>query len=206
MAIEQIRVGFDNFSYLIISEPDKTSALVDPSTDASAVLARIKEGGLTLDYIFLTHYHTDHTAALAQVKRVHPHAKIAASERDGKFITPHANLLVKDGTRLHVGSIPLTIIVTPGHTPGGICILVDDEALITGDTLFIGDCGRTDLTGGSLKTMFESLHDKIMPFPNHLIIYPGHDYGDKPWDTLGNQKKTNKTLKAKTLQDFARIP
>jgi hydroxyacylglutathione hydrolase len=206
VTIEQIRAGSDNFSYLIISEPDKTAALVDPSLDASAALARIKERSLILDYIFLTHYHTDHTAALAHVKRLHPHAKVAASEQDDKFITPHATLIVKDGTRLHVGAIPLTIIATPGHTPGGICILVDDEALITGDTLFIGNCGRTDLTGGSLKTMFETLHNKIMPLPNHLIIYPGHDYGTKPSDTLGNQKKTNKTLRAKTLQEFARIP
>ena len=73
-------------------------------------------------------------------------------------------------------------------------MIVDNEALLTGDTLFIGDCGRTDLPGGSLKEMFKTLQEKIKTLPNHLIVYPGHDYGDKPFDNLGNQKLTNKTL------------
>ena len=100
----------------------------------------------------------------------------------------------------------LNFILTPGHTPGGICIIVDNEAIITGDTLFIGDCGRTDLPGGDLAQMFRTLQEKIMPLPDHLIVYPGHDYGDKPFDTLGNQKRTNKTLIAKNLEEFSKIP
>jgi glyoxylase-like metal-dependent hydrolase (beta-lactamase superfamily II) len=79
------------------------------------------------------------------------------------------------------------------------------KALLTGDTLFIGDCGRTDLPGGNLAEMFMTLQQKILPLPDELIIYPGHDYGEKPYDTLGNQKKTNKTLRAKTLQEFSMI-
>jgi len=206
MVVEQLSGGSDNFCYLIVSSTDKKAALVDPSLDATTALTYIKDHALTLEYIILTHYHSDHTAALPNVKRHHPLAKIVASQLDSKFITPKVNQIVKNGSKLTVGAIPLTIIHTPGHTPGGICILVDDEALITGDTLFIGDCGRTDLTGGSMKTMYETLQNKILPLPNHLIVYPGHDYGDQPSDTLGHQKKTNKTLKAKTLQDFAWIP
>jgi len=83
---------------------------------------------------------------------------------------------------------------------------VDKKALLTGDTLFIGDCGRTDLPGGSLAEMFTSLHEKIMGLPDELIIYPGHDYGEKPFDTLGNQKRTNKTLRARNLTEFSLIP
>ena len=90
---------------------------------------------------------------------------------------------------LQVGAIPVTVISTPGHTPGGICLLVDNQALITGDTLFIGDCGRTDLSGGNLTEMFNSLQKKIMPLPDSLIVYPGHDYGDRPFDTLWAIKK-----------------
>lgn len=206
VTIEQIRVGFDNFSYLIIDESDKTAALVDPSTDATAALNIIREDGLTLLYIIITHYHSDHTAALPTVMNAFPEAKVVASQADGKYLRVRPGLVVSDGSILQIGTIPITIISTPGHTPGGICLLVDDQALITGDTLFIGDCGRTDLSDGSLEQMYDTLQQKIMTLPSHLIVYPGHDYGDKPFDTLGNQKKTNKTLRARTLQDFARIP
>lgn len=96
-------------------------------------------------------------------------------------------------------------LLTPGHTPGSICILVNNEAIITGDTLFIGDCGRTDLPGGNLTQMYNTLHYKIKSLPDHLIVYPGHNYGNKPFDTLGNQKLTNKTLVVKNLEEFSRL-
>ena len=206
MTIEQIRVGFDNFSYLIVSEQDTTAALVDPSSNAARALKILEDNHLDLAYIILTHYHGDHVAALPDVKRNHPEAKVVASSEDGKFLRIKPDITASDGTRLQVGTIPVTVISTPGHTPGGICLLVDDTALLTGDTLFIGDCGRTDLSDGSIEQMFNTLHKKIMTLPDSLIVYPGHDYGDKPFDSLGNQKKTNKTLRAKTLQEFARIP
>ena len=116
------------------------------------------------------------------------------------------DIMVSDGDRLKVGELNLDFLLTPGHTPGGICIIVDNEALLTGDTLFIGDCGRTDLSGGDLVQMFRTLKEKIMPLPDHLIVYPGHDYGDKPYDTLGNQKRINKTLIVKNLDEFSKIP
>ena len=77
---------------------------------------------------------------------------------------------------------------------------------ITGDTLFIGDCGRTDLPGGNINDMYKSLHEKIKSLPDHLIVYPGHDYGEKPFDTLGNQKIKNKTLVVKSIKEFRKIP
>lgn len=116
------------------------------------------------------------------------------------------DVIVADGSQLQLGDITLDFLLTPGHTPGGICIIVDHAALVTGDTLFIGDCGRTDLPGGNSTYMFQTLHEKIMRLPDDLIVYPGHDYGDKPFDTLGNQKQTNKTLLVKTMQEFSRIP
>jgi len=206
MTIEQIRVGFDNFSYLIVSELDKTAALVDPSTDASKALRQLADRHLNLLYIIITHYHGDHTAALPAVKKQHPQAKIVASEADGRYLRLRPDLTVSDGSTILVGAIPVTVISTPGHTPGGICLLVDNQALLTGDTLFIGDCGRTDLSGGGLRQMFDTLQKKILPLPDSLIVYPGHDYGDRPYDTLGHQKQVNKTLLAKTLEAFAAIP
>jgi glyoxylase-like metal-dependent hydrolase (beta-lactamase superfamily II) len=114
--------------------------------------------------------------------------------------------MIRDKDHLELGTVSLDFLLTPGHSKGGICIIVDNKALLTGDTLFIGDCGRTDLPGGSLDEMFRTLQEKIMTLPDELIIYPGHDYGEKPFDSLGNQKRTNKTLRAKTLKDFSLIP
>ena len=87
-----------------------------------------------------------------------------------------------------VGSIALHFILTPGHSPDSMCIIVDNSAILTGDTLFIDDCGRCDLSGGSLTDMYRSLLYKIRSLPDTLTVYPGHDYGPKPFDSLGNQR------------------
>ena len=206
MSIEQIRVGSDNFSYLIYDSNTRKAALVDPGYDATKAVNILAEKKLELFYIINTHYHSDHTVANQQIKKAVPTAQITASAADGKKLNIPVDKIVSDNEKLHIGEITLTILVTPGHTSGGICILVDNFALLTGDTLFIGDCGRTDLPGGNLKDMFHTLKEKILPLPNHLIVYPGHDYGEKTFDTLGNQKQNNKTLRAKTLEEFSRIP
>lgn len=206
MAIEQIKVGCDNFSYIIYCQVHKKAAIVDPGFDAMKILHFISLKNLILEYIILTHYHSDHSSECNKIKKLIPSSKIAASEPDGKKLDMKPDIIVSDGSHLKIGNINLDFLVTPGHTAGGICIIVDNEALLTGDTLFIGDCGRTDLPGGNLEQMFTTLHEKIMKLPDNLIVYPGHDYGDKPFDTLGNQKHTNKTLRAKNLKEFSMIP
>ncbi len=128
-----------------------------------------------------------------------------ASKLDGEKIDTNIDIFVHDGDILKLSEIELKFLLTPGHTMGGICIIVDNRAILTGDTLFIGDCGRTDLPGGDLYEMYETLQNKIMVLPDDLIVYPGHDYGDKLYDTLGNQKKINKTLNVKNFDDFSKI-
>jgi len=206
MVLEQIRVGFDNFCYLIYCPEQKKAAIVDPGFDASKSLQILTTQNLQLDYIILTHYHTDHTAEAKHLKQIIPSAQVVASREDGRRLSVKSDVEVTDGSRLMVGNIVLSFLLTPGHTPGGICIIVDGKALLTGDTLFIGDCGRTDLPGGNLEEMFRTLRKKIWSLSDGLIVYPGHDYGEKPFDTLGNQKRTNKTLRAKSLQEFSLIP
>lgn len=206
MAIKQIEVGFDNFSYIISCPVTKKATLVDPGSDPSKILDFISSNNLKLEFIIATHYHSDHTNGIKGIKNTIPTSKIIASELDGQKLNVKVDIFVSDNEKLKVGDIQLEFLLTPGHTPGGICIIVDNEAIITGDTLFIGDCGRTDLPGGSLDQMFRTLNEKIKPLPDHLIVYPGHDYGDKPFDTLRNQKLTNKTLLAKSLDDFSKIP
>lgn len=206
VAIEQLKVGFDNFSYVIYCTSKKEVAIVDSSFDATKALEFISSNNLKIKYVIITHYHSDHSSDTRRIKNSFPSSKIVASESDGAKLSVTVDIIVTDGDRLKVGNVSLDFILTPGHTQGGICIIVDNEAILTGDTLFIGDCGRTDLPGGNFKQMFKTLQEKIKPLPDHLIVYPGHDYGDKPFDTLGNQKRTNKTLLAKNLKEFSKIP
>ncbi len=206
MAIKQVKVGFDNFSYIIFCEKTKKASIVDPGYNPSELLEFISSNNLKLEYIIATHYHGDHTSGIQQIKKTISSSKIVASELDSIKLGIKVDIKVSDYNRLKLGNIDLDFILTPGHTPGSICIIVDKKAILTGDTLFIGDCGRTDLPGGDLTQMFITLKEKIMPLPDFLIVYPGHDYGDKPFDTLGNQKHTNKTLLVKNLYEFSRIP
>jgi len=203
MAVKQIRVGFDNFSYIIYCRASKKAAIVDPGYDASEAINFIVSEKFELLYIINTHHHSDHTSENQMIKRKFPNAKIVASKEDACNIY-YVDIFVSDEDKIKLGNIVLHFILTPGHTQGGICILVDNEALITGDTLFIDDCGRCDLPGANISYMFESLQ-KIKKLPDNLIVYPGHDYGNKPFDSLENQKKTNKTLLAKNLEQFSLI-
>jgi glyoxylase-like metal-dependent hydrolase (beta-lactamase superfamily II) len=205
LMIKQIRIGNDNFSYIIYSRKNNSAIIVDPGFEPEKTINYIINNNLILRYIIITHHHSDHSYGVITIKNKFPKARIIASKEDGEKINTDIDIFVKDKDKLKLGEINLEFLLTPGHTPDGICIIVNNKAIITGDTLFIGDCGRTDLPGGNLQIMYNTLKNKIMPLPNNLIIYPGHDYGDKPYDTLGNQKKNNKTLNIKNFNDFSKI-
>ncbi|MDD4307899.1 MAG: hydroxyacylglutathione hydrolase family protein [Thermoplasmata archaeon] len=202
MKISQIRVGADNFSYLISCEATKKAAIVDPGTNASEAMKAIGKDNLELLWIINTHFHSDHTAENLRLKEIYG-CGIIASAPDSDRLEDVA-MKVSDGDTLQLGLAKLEFILTPGHTPGSMCVLADSRFLMTGDTLFIGDCGRTDMPGGSDRDMFLSLQ-KLKSLPDKTILYPGHDYGDIPFDTIQSQKLTNKTLKAKTLEELCKI-
>ena len=203
MKIKQIRIGIDNFSYVIYS--NNNAIVIDPGFEPKKIIDFVKSHDLTIKYIIITHYHSDHTYGVNFLKSEYPLSQIVASREDGNRIDTNVEIFVKERDELKYEDICLSFILTPGHTPGGICVIVNDKALFTGDTLFIGDCGRTDLPGGNLRTMYYTLHNIIMNLPDYLTVYPGHDYGDKPFDTLGNQKRINKTLNVKNFEDFSKI-
>jgi glyoxylase-like metal-dependent hydrolase (beta-lactamase superfamily II) len=190
----------DNFIYLI--SQGEEAAIVDPGIDPTDVLSKIAERELKVKLVIVTHHHSDHTASIRRVSNI-TGAQVASSSYCSQRIGG-SDLILDDGDRLSVGISDIRIIHTPGHTPGGICLLVDDEYLITGDTLFIGDCGRCDLPGSSMEDMFASLR-RLKELPDELIVLPGHDYGPKAVDTLGNQKRTNPTLLAKNIKEFSGI-
>jgi glyoxylase-like metal-dependent hydrolase (beta-lactamase superfamily II) len=204
MTIQQIRIGHDNFSYIIYSQKHN-AAVVDPGFSPSTIEMFLKDHKINLKYIITTHYHADHTASISTLQKQHPEAQIIASEIDGHYLPVKVNLKIEDTREIFLDGISLKFLLTPGHTLGSICIIVDDKAIITGDTLFINDCGRTDLPGGSLSQMYNTLQHIIMPLDDNLVVYPGHDYGPKPFDSLGNQKHTNKVLLAKSFEEFSKI-
>ena len=205
MTIKQLLVGHDNFCYIIYDPTHLKTAVIDPGYQANKIIRFIQDNKLKVHYIIATHYHHDHTNEINTLKKQFPHAQLGLSPQDNQNLREKTDIKLTDNYKIKLGNIILQIIHTPGHTPGGLCILVNSTALLTGDTLFINDCGRTDLPGGDLRDMFNSLQHKIKPLPNDLIIYPGHDYGPKPYDTLGNQKKTNKTLIVETFEEFSKI-
>jgi len=197
MFFKQIQQHGDNFSYVIADQETKEAAVVDPSFNADQIIRVIKSNSLQLKYIINTHGHSDHTAGNAELKSIFG-AKTVGHERSR--ISP--DIKVKDSDILAVGKINLQVIYTPGHTIDSICLLVDKKRLLTGDTLFVGECGRTDLAGGNAKSMYDSLFNKLSRLGNNVEIYPGHDYGPKQSSTLGEEKKSNYTLKPRSVEDF----
>jgi glyoxylase-like metal-dependent hydrolase (beta-lactamase superfamily II) len=108
---------------------------------------------------------------------------------------------VEEGSILTFGKVSIRVIYTPGHTADSICLLVDNK-LLTGDTLFVGECGRTDFSGGNSKSMYDSLFNKLSKLNDAIEVYPGHDYGLKSSSTIGEEKKSNYTLQSRSLEEF----
>jgi len=197
MFFKQIQQNGDNFSYIIADLQSKEAAVVDSSFNADEIIRVVKSNSFQLKYIINTHGHSDHTAGNTELKSIFS-AKTVGHER--ARISP--DITVKDGDTLTVGNIPIKTIYTPGHTADSICLLVDNKKLLTGDTLFVGECGRTDLPGGNAKSMYDSLFNKLLKLCDDVEVYPGHDYGPKPSSTLGEEKKSNYTLQRRSIEEF----
>jgi len=196
MFFRQIKQRGDNFSYIIADEKTKEAAVIDSSFNTDAIIRILKSQNFSLKYIINTHSHSDHTAGNEDLKAccggkivAHILAKI------------NKDISVDDGDLLTVGKTTIKVIHTPGHTRDSICLLADGK-LFTGDTLFVGECGRTDLPGGSSEDMYHSLFTKLMKLDDNVEVYPGHDYGSRPYSTIGYEKRTNYTLEKRTLKEF----
>jgi len=196
MFFKQVKHHGDNFSYIVADEDTKEAAVVDPSFNADAIVAIAKDQNLKVKYIINTHHHTDHTAGNEEVRSVFG-AKVVAHQ----LSHVHKDVSVVDGDSIKLGKVVIKVIHTPGHTSDSICLLVDNK-LLTGDTLFVGECGRTDLPGGDPKNMYNSLFQRLMKLDDTVEVYPGHDYGLKDHSTIGAERRTNYTLKTRTLEEF----
>ncbi len=188
-----------NFCYIIGDEETKLAAVIDPSGEVEKILRLEDENNLKIKYIINTHAHSDHTFGNEELAS-RTGAKILMHKKASS--RKHAGL--NDGDTLDVGNIKIKVIHTPGHSPESICLLAGNK-LFTGDTLFVGECGRTDIPGGDSEDLYDSLFNRIMKLSDELEVYPGHNYGDKPYSTLGYEKKHNYTLEPRTKEQFVKF-
>ncbi len=206
MIVEQMRVGFmATFCYLVLDLPSKTCALIDPAFETGKILKAVKKSGCKLTHVINTHGHSDHTAGNTAVTRA-TGASVLIHKQDAKKLksllnkgvsralggagSPKPAQLLMDGDNISIGKSKLTVIHTPGHTPGGIC-LYGEGNLFTGDTLFVGGVGRTDLPGSSTRALVSSIKNKLYTLDDKTTVWPGHDYGNTPFSTIGREKRTN---------------
>src|SRR5512143_1039349 len=192
MIIRQIEIGhMDNFCYLVGCEKTRKAVVIDPGADVERIVSEAEQAGLAIRYIVNTHGHGDHTAGSARLKALTGAAIIIhALDAAG---APQADIRLTGEQDLEVGGITFKIFHTPGHTPGGICLYAEGN-LFTGDTLFVGDSGRTDLAGGHRPTLGASIR-RLMQLPDDTVVWPGHDYGPTPSSTIGHEKRTNVNAK-----------
>jgi len=188
--------------YLYSCRESKKAVIIDPGADGKKIQRWVLDKGLKVDYILLTHGHVDHIGAVDELRvllgdvQVGIHADDAGMLTDAKknlssylgsgLVLQSADFLLQDGQGIMVGNELLTVISTPGHSPGGVCFL-GTEGLISGDTLFAGSIGRTDFPGGSLEQLLKGVKDKLMILPDATKVFPGH--GEET--SIGEEKRDN---------------
>ncbi len=207
MNFVQIVVGsYQVNCYVVSCTQTKQCAIIDPGGESEKIVQYIEKHGLHPAYILNTHGHADHIVANTELKKVfnvpvcmhkkdvlyfiQPDIQKVSEKELGLTAPSGADILLEDNQKIEVGNLTIQTLHTPGHTPGSVCYLVDN-CLFTGDTLFVGDVGRTDLSGGSLETLLQSIEEKILPLPNKTTVLPGHDYGETPTSTIGWEKEEN---------------
>lgn len=197
------------YTYLVGCKETKKAVVIDPCKKIPELLAMAEEDGLSIEYIFNSHYHFDHTNGNRELKK-HTNARIVIHKSDARSLrcpfhivklftscysySPKPDILIENDRELKVGNIVFKILHTPGHSPGCICFYTDGY-LFSGDTLFVGRTGRTDLPGGNADDMGKSMRKLIRLLPGETLVYPGHDYGDTPTTTLQHEQKHNTRAK-----------
>ena len=197
MRVHQIQVGnMQNFSYIVEDEDTSETIIIDPSWDLIELEMIIKKNDLKIKYIVNTHHHFDHTLGNEAMAKSTKAPIIQHESSELKH-----DISVKDGDFIEFGNSQLKVLHTPGHSQDSIC-LVGDGKIFSGDTLFVGNCGRIDLPGGNAKDLYHSLFDVLHNLDENLVMYSGHNYGGSETSTLGEEKLTNHVMQKRTEQEF----
>lgn len=165
-------VGFLQANCYIVSDDNGVAAVIDPGDEPEKILTYLRENNLTCDTILITHGHFDHVGGVTSILHA-TSAKLAISRLDEISVNDDIDIDVKDDMEIKVGDLRFSVIATPGHSPGGVCYLIEDN-LFTGDTLFYGTVGRTDIPRADSEALQRSLvRLRDLPYDD-LVVYPGH--------------------------------
>ena len=188
--------GFGTNMYIVWDEDSKKAFIVDPGAESVQMENAISENKLQPEYIILTHAHGDHTGGIDPLKEKYPGIKLVANRAERKMLAERsrisggegytADIEVTDGDTLDVGPMHLCFIDCPGHTPGGMSILLG-KVLFSGDTLFMSSVGRTDLPGGDWDTLMHTIRERLFVLPDDTVVLPGH----MQETTIGFEKRCN---------------
>lgn len=194
--IKTFHTGGDrNLAYLISDDATREAAVIDPSYDPESIATYAAKENLTVRYVFCTHGHGDHTNGNDAIKSLTGVSAVGFGD-----IESNTGLRVEDGAEYPLGGSCIRVLHTPGHSPDSICLLYGD-ALFTGDTLFVGKVGGTDLDDGA-RTEYASLHEKILALPGGTRVLPGHNVGVEPESTLAHEQATNPFLLQPDVEAF----
>jgi glyoxylase-like metal-dependent hydrolase (beta-lactamase superfamily II) len=218
---QQIPVGeMANLAYLIGSLATREALIVDPAWSVDALLDQAEQDGMRVTGALVTHYHQDHVGGeifgmnIEGLSRLLERAPmpIHANEHEAAGLLRVTGISASDvkprraGDAIELGAVRVRLLHTPGHTPGSQCFLVEEAGqpgrLVSGDTLFLGSCGRVDLPGSDVEAMYQSLNGTLKALPDETLLYPGHLYSPDPVDTLGHQKRSNPYLRVTSLEQF----
>jgi glyoxylase-like metal-dependent hydrolase (beta-lactamase superfamily II) len=212
--LKQLELGpMQNFVYVIGDPVTRECVAVDPAWEIDHIVGTVENDGMRLIGALVTHTHQDHVGGhlfghdipgVAQLLERVP-AKVYVHKAEREFLRGFGSDLVKvdNHDTLAIGRLTLQFLHTPGHTPGSQCFLVDGR-LVSGDTLFIGACGRTDLPGSDPKEMYLSLTQRLTALPDETILLPGHNYGGL-YSTIGREKRSNPFMRFPSLAQFLRV-
>jgi hydroxyacylglutathione hydrolase len=195
--LQQFNVGpYQNFTYLVAEREGGEGVVIDPSFGIDPVLEAVDALAVKVRFVLNTHSHKDHVAGNADVK-----------SRTGAKVVAHRSaplgqdVDVIDGSHVESGRLRIDVVHTPGHTADSVLYLFEGH-VATGDTLFVGECGRTDLPGGDSGAMYDSLFGRVIKLDDAFVVLPGHDYGATPTSTIGREKAENYVLKPRSKEAF----
>ncbi|PIQ86650.1 MAG: MBL fold hydrolase [Candidatus Omnitrophica bacterium CG11_big_fil_rev_8_21_14_0_20_45_26] len=203
--LKQMEVGpMENFVYLVGDREKREVFVVDPAWEVDRILSVVAEDGLKVKGALVTHHHFDHTNGLESLLSATDGVAYVQKDEAPFLKQVKSNVKwVESGEKIKIGDVDLTFIHTPGHTPGSQCFLVGD-GLISGDTLFIGACGRCDLPGGNASQMFESLN-RLAKLDDHTVLYPGHNYAEIPTSTIKQERLSNPYMQFDNVKNFLNL-
>lgn len=217
IALTQLQLGpMENFVYVVADPLTREAVVIDAAWEIDRIVEMVQREDLKLKAALITHFHPDHLGgnimnqhipgAAELLQRNFP-IKVHVHKTEADYVRKIAGLSASDlirtdeNSEIRLGAHTMRLLHTPGHTPGSQCFLIDGR-LISGDTLFIGSCGRVDLPGSDPAQLYDSLVNKLKRLPENTILYPGHNYAPQLTSTIGDEKRHNIYMRFERLEDF----